>query len=490
MQGESNSPERIATRNDLIRFCQYVDPGYEIAPHLQLLAEKLAEVERYVVTGGAEGIGRLIVNMPPRHGKSETGSKRWPAFLLGHHPAWHIGLVAYGDDIAHDFSRANRRLIADSPEYHDLFPDVTVHPASGAVHRWSLADGDLDNPNVVATGIGGSLTGRGFQVIIIDDPVKNRAEAESVAYRTALHNAYKGTIRTRLEPGGAIVIICTRWHEDDLPGWLLEQYKLGDGEEFTVLNLPALAEPNDPLQRGLGEPLWPTRFAERSLEATRKALGSYEWEAQYQGHPKPPEGGKIKRTWFHVVEQLPARFRPVDGSPPAEVLQWYRYWDLAVTAKTTSNYTASARVAFDDDGNLYIADMIRDRWEWPEQKRQIKATMLAEKRLGVKHGIEKALHGAAAVQEFLTDKDLRGVAFAGVDVHKDKLTRALPWIGRAEAGKVYLIAGVWVGAFLDECGNFTGHNDKDDDQIDSISGGVAMDDQKSKELEVRENPFF
>jgi len=480
-------------RRKLIRFCQFCDPLYDDADHLKLLADKLHEVERYVESGGAEGIGRLIVNMPPRHGKSETGSKRWPAFLLGRHPKWHIGLIAYNDGFAGDFSRANRELIANSDEYRLLFPKIKLHPASQAVERWALAGGDLDDPSVVATGIGGALTGRGFEIIIIDDPVKNRAEAESPTYRKNLHDAYKGTIRTRLEPGGAIVIICTRWHEDDLPGWLLEQESLGDGEHFETINIPALAEPGDMMGRKLGEALWTKRFGRKDLLLTKMALGSYEWEAQYQGHPKPPEGGKIRREWFQVIDadEMPARFKPgPDGEPPAERLQWYRYWDLAATAKTTSNHTAAARVAFDSDGYLYIADMVRGRWEWPEQKKQIKATMKSEKALGVKHGVESALHGTSAVQEFMTDKELHNVAFEGVDVHVDKLTRALPWIGRAEAGKVILIAGVWVGAFLDEAANFTGHNDKDDDQIDTISGGVAMSEQKPKKLRKSSNPFY
>jgi predicted phage terminase large subunit-like protein len=468
---------RKAARSRLIDFCRFVDPAYSAAPHLVHLSEKLQEVERYVDTNGQAGVGRLLVNMPPRHGKSETASKRFPAFVLGRHPDWHIGLVAYNDGFAEDFSRANRELIGTSPEYRALFPESGIHPASGAVSRWSLANGDIDNPNLVATGIGGSLTGRGFQVLIIDDPVKNRAEAESKTYREHLHNAYKGTLRTRLEPGGAVIIICTRWHEDDLPGWLLLQHDQGEGEPWTVVNFPAIAEEHDVLGRGPGQALWPERFSPQVLAATRLAIGSYEFEAQYQQHPKPPEGGKIRRDWFNVIDQLPARFQPgPKGEPPAERLYWYRYWDLAATARTTSDYTASCRLAFDKDGNLYIADMLRQRIEWPEQEKLLKLTMLSERSLGVRHGIEKAIHGIAAVQTFMRDRDLVGVAFAGIDVSSDKLTRALPWVGRAEAGRVYLIAGPWVGAFLDEAANFTGHNDAHDDQIDAVSGGVAMAD--------------
>lgn len=482
---------RRRARESLVEFCKYVDRDYRAPKHIRLLADSLQQVEKYIATGGREGVGRLIVNMPPRHGKSETGSKRFPSFVLGRHQDWHIALVAYGDEIASDFSRANRSLCADNPDYRILFPDVIMHPASSAVQRWALKNGDADNPNVVATGMGGSLTGRGFQLIIIDDPVKNRAEAESKTYRDHLHDAYRGTIRTRLEPGGAIVIICTRWHEDDLPGWLLEQNKIGEGEKWEVLNLTAISEgEDDNTGRKSGDALWAKRFDSPSLLQTKAALGSYDWESQYMGRPKPPKGGKIQRSWFKIIDQLPPQFRSIDGSAPSETLSWYRYYDLAVTAKETSNWTASARVAFDSDGNMYIADMVRDKIEAPDQLKMIKRLMLSEKSINTQHGIEKAMQGASFVQLLLTDPDLRGVPFKGVDVDKDKLTRALPWIARAENGKVYLIAGSWVSAFLDECANFTGNNDKEDDQIDSISGGAAMAGLKPKVLQTTSNPFY
>ena len=464
---------RERARRKVINFCTFVDPSYIPARHLVYLAERLEQVERYIANGGKEGIGRLMVSLPPRYGKSMTVTKRFPAFILGNHPDWHIAMTAYGDELAADFSRAVRHLCAESRAYHQLFPTVNVHPQSSAVQRWSLENGDIDNPNVVATGIGGSLTGRGFQLVIIDDPIKSRAEAESPTYRRNVHESYRGTIRPRLEPGGGIICISTRWHEDDLQGWLLDELSKGEGEPWTVINIPAIAEENDVLGRQPGEALWPERFSLESLQQTAIAMGSYDFQSQYQGKPKPPEGGRIRRSWIEVIPELPARFISTGpGQPPAEKLRWYRYWDLALTTKASSDYTAAARIAFDNEGYLYIADMVRGKWEWPDAKRYIKETMLAEKSLGVMHGIEKALHGLSAVQEFIRDPDLRGVAFEGVDVKGDKLTRALPFIARAEAGKVRIISGAWVGAFLDEISNFTGAGDAHDDQVDTISGGI------------------
>lgn len=475
----------VSAKQDVLSFAQLVDRQFKDPPHVRMLAEHLREVEKYVETKGEKGIGRLIVSMPPRHGKTLTVSKRWPAYLLGRHRDWGIAEVSYGASLAEDASRAVRAVIRDIPEYRLIFPETSLSDESSAVNRWALAGRHPDNPNFVAAGVGGPVTGRGFEVIIVDDPIKGRREAESPTVRANLHSWFDGTLYTRLEPGGAIVIIQTRWHEDDLVGYLLDK---DDGDDWTVLNLPAIAEealPDgrpaiDPLGREPGEALWPARWPLKTLLQIKRVLGPYDWESQFQGHPKPPGGSKIQREWFQTIQ-------------PQDVpkgLNWTRYWDLAISSKEGSSYTASARLAYDQDGNLYVGGMIRGRWEWPQQKRIIKQTMLTERVLGVEHGIEKALHGTAAVQDFRTDKDLIGVAFRGVDVEGDKLTRALPWIAQAADGSVHLIEGPWVSLFLDEAAAFTGHNDLYDDQIDTLSGGVAMQGGGGDAVETSENPFY
>jgi predicted phage terminase large subunit-like protein len=478
--------DRLIAQEHLIDFCCYVDPQYLDVPHLRIIGEKLEQVERYVETQGDEGIGRLIITVPPRHGKSKTVSHLYPSFLLGRHPDWRIALVSYGATLAEDASRNNRAIVRDEPLYKTLFPDVELSPDSQAVARWSVAGQPAGNPSILAVGVGGPIVGRGFQVIVIDDPIKDRAEAESETIREKLKAWYRGTLRTRLETGGAIVIIQTRWHEDDLVGWLLEQEKIGEGEDWDSINLPALAETKDvkgnpiedPLGRSEGAALWSDRFGQDILLQTKKAVGSYDWESQFQGHPKPPEGSKILREWLQVI-------------PPNKVpkdLRWVRYWDLAISTKETASYTASARLAMDDDSNLYVASMIRGRWEWPQQKRVIATTMIAEKPLGVEHGVESAVHGTAAVQTLRKIKELRGIALRSIHVSVDKLTRALPWIALAEAGHVFLVAGPWVGDFIDEAAAFTGKNDLYDDQIDTLSGGSAM--LAKHGMETAGNPFY
>lgn len=179
---------------------------------------------------------------------------------------------------------------------------------------------------------------------------------------------------------------------------------------------------------------------------------------EIDGEYVDPSGALFRRDWFRVV----------DSGPPG--LRWFRYWDLAASVKTTADYTASAAVALADDGTLYIRDMIRGRYEWPDQRRIIVQTMQAEP--DVVHGIEEALHGLAAVQDLQRDPSIAHVAMQGIRVERDKLQRAMPWAARAERGSVALVRGAWIPAFLDEVTMFP--DVPHDDQVDAVSGAVGM----------------
>ena len=173
-----------------------------------------------------------------------------------------------------------------------------------------------------------------------------------------------------------------------------------------------------------------------------------------------PSGNVFKREWFQIVESAP------------EGLRWARYWDLAASTKTTADYTACVAVAMAADGTVYLRDMIRGRWEWPDQEKIMVSTMLAEP--SVEHGIEKALHGLAVVQTLSRRRDLAHVTIRGIDVDRDKLSRALPLSARAEQGKVALVAGDWNMAFINELCMFSGDGTTHDDQVDTAAGGLAM----------------
>lgn len=445
----------------LLAFTQHTKPDYHVGWHHRVLCDYL---DRFV----AGDMPRLMVFMPPRHGKSELVSRRLPAYILGQNPDATIIASSYSADLASRMNRDVQRII-DTPVYSRLFPETQLYGtnirtvARGSYLRNSDIFEVVGHTGVYrGAGVGGGITGMGGQYLIIDDPIKNREEADSATYRDALWEWYTSTFYTRAEQHGAILITLTRWHEDDLAGRLLTMAANDPrADQWAVLRFPAIAEPRDRTiedVRAHDEPLWPEKYDAERLATIRATVGSRQWDALYQQHPRPADGAIFKRQWFRIVDHAP------DG------LRWVRYWDLAASTKTSADYTASAALAFDRDGTLYIRDMVRGRWEWPDAKRTMIETMRADPR--TLQGIEKALHGIAAVQDLQRETQVAHVTIKGIDVTKDKMTRALPWAARAEANKVRLVRGEWIPSFLDEvCAFPLGTHD---DQVDTVSGGVLL----------------
>ncbi|MBX3290314.1 MAG: phage terminase large subunit [Acidobacteria bacterium] len=389
---------------------------------------------------------RLMIFMPPRHSKSETVTVRYTAWRLIREPQMHVILGSYNQRLANRFSRKIRRIAeAEMPLAKDR----------KAVDEWETTAGG----GLCAVGVGSGVTGYGAQLIVIDDPVKNRAEAESRAYRESTWDWFNDDIYTRLEPGAAMILIQTRWHEDDLAGRLLKEMADG-GEVWEILSLSALAEDkDDPLGRQAGEALCPERYDSDTLLNIRRKLGSYAFSALYQQRPVPRDGGLFKRKWFGRV---------VDAAPKG--LRWCRAYDLAVSTKTTADYTASFRCALDNNGDLYIADGFRGRLAYPEQYRYVVERMMTEERTS--HGIEEALHGLALLQDLKREKSLSRYPLKGIKADTDKVTRALAWASRAEARQVVLVRGAWIDEFLEEVCRFP--DGRHDDQVDAVSLAVRM----------------
>ncbi len=415
--------------------------------HQRLLYEKL----HLITTGKCR---RLMIFMPPRHAKSETVTIRYLAWRLECDPTLNIILGSYNQKLANRFSRRIRRIVEER---------VTLAKDHKAVDEWETTAGG----GVRAVGVGAGITGFGGSLIVIDDPVKNRAEAESLTRRDNAWEWFNDDILTRLEPRSAVIVIQTRWHEDDLSGRIIERLKK-DGEAWEIVSLPALAEADDQLGRAEGEALWPQRFDEKYLDDMRRQLGTYSFSALYQQKPVPKDGGTFKRRWFDgkIIDRAPAGLR------------WCRGYDLAVSTKTSADYTASFRCAQDRAGTLYIADGFRQRIEFPEQRKYIVERIKTE--TDTSHGIEAALHGLAFVQELRRDRQLVNRAFQAVKVDNDKFTRALGWANRAEEGKVYLVRGAWIDEFLDEVCVFPGG--AHDDQVDAVSLAVQMMPKDKKGL--------
>ncbi|MEO5857410.1 MAG: terminase family protein [Pyrinomonadaceae bacterium] len=568
--------------------------------HQQVIIEQLNKV----TSGDCK---RLMIFLPPRHGKSELVSVRYTAWRMQQRPELNVILGSYNQRLADKMSRKIRTVVCDaeairlgrtqrrmsvppavaggssqpiktsSNEFNstDLSQQGRFTPAldpsqlsggkpavqtengsvdteisqdsrqecdrseivrsqlstvnsspfpfsrprpKNAVSEWETASGG----SFRAVGSGAGVTGFGANLIVIDDPVKNRAQAESETFRNRVWDWYKDDLYTRLEPDGSIVLIQTRWHEDDLAGRLLRD----DLDNWTIINLPALSEPGtiatgsvsevdsesepqidadqrkymsvppevaggstetietqgiptnstDLSQEGRLTPaleteqysggkrafptakdladrsdqpseiphsalrirhsfdwrqapniaLCPERFPVEALEQQRRQLGTYSFSALYQQRPTPAGGEIFKREWFKNI---------IDSAPPG--LKWKRGYDLAVSTKTESDYTASFRCAFDKESNLYISGGFRRRIEFPEQRRYIIDRMLNER--DTEHGVELALHGQALLQDLRRDPSIRGRSLSGVKVSTDKLTRALTWSPLAEEGKVILV---------------------------------------------------
>lgn len=412
--------------------------------HQQFLYSKLDLVTRGVSK-------RLMIFMPPRHAKTETVTVRYSAYRLERNPKLNIILGCYNQKVANKFSRKTLRIARSR---------INLAYDRKSVEEWETAMGG----GFRAVGVGGGITGFGGDLIMIDDPVKNREEAESETYRERVWEWFNDDLYTRLEPGAAMILTTTRWHDDDLAGRLIKEMKAG-GEHWDIVSLPAIAEERDPLKRKPGEALCPARYDLAALEDRRKKLGAYSFAALYQQQPVPREGALFKRDWFGADKIK-------DWSEVPANLNWCRGYDLAISTKTTADRTASFRCAFDKAGNLYIADGHASRMEYPEQKRFVVQRMLGEKR--TQHGIEKAMHGLALVQDLRRTRSVRGIPLRAVPVDGDKFTRAIGWANLAEEGRVFLVRGPWIDRFFEELFLFTGKGDKHDDQIDAVSVAVSM----------------
>jgi predicted phage terminase large subunit-like protein len=430
---------------------------YEHGRHLEVLDRALEQVTRYVETGGAEGIGRLIVEMPPRHGKTITTSRLYPTWHLGRNPDHRVMLVSYGATLAHKNSRMARNLMR-SPRYKATF-GLELAEDSKAADAWDIADheGGCD-----AMGITGGATGKGAHVLIIDDPIKNRAEAESDVYRDNIWDAYINDLYTRLEPGGAIVVIHTRWHMDDLIGRLTAR----EPDEWHRIRMPAIAEADDPLGRKEGEALWPWRFPLEVLKRIAKAVGDYVWAALYQQRPTPAEGGIIKRKSLldHLVPSIPAE----------QIERAVRFWDLAMSSKTSADYTASVKYGMGFDGRRKLLDARKEQLDWADVTEYLAQTAL-EDGPDVIIGIEEKGYMSRAVQDLVQDTRLQSYAIFGYPAHTDKLTRGLPFAAKVGAGVVDILEAHWTWNLIDELCAFP--NGTHDDWWDAAAGAETMLDQ-------------
>lgn len=379
--------------------------------------------------------------MPPRHGKSELASRRFPAFYLGRHPEKQIASVSASADLASDFGRDVRNLI-QSPEYAALF-DTRLAEDSQARNKWHTNRGGI----YYSLGVGGQFMGRGADVLLIDDPFANMAEAQSELTRKNVWEWYTGTAYNRLQPGGAIVVINHRMHEDDLSGRLLAQQAAG-GDKWEVVDLPAIdAE---------GKALWPEAYPIEALERIQRNSLPRFWSALYQQRPAPEEGDYFKADWF----------RTYDALPPRSEMQVYGGSDYAVTADG-GDYTVHAVVGLDADGRMYLLDIWRrqaasDVWveAFCDLVKEWKPIGWAEEKGQIASGVGPLIDVRSRARQAFVHRE----AFP---TRGDKAIRAQSIRGRVALDGLYVPRNApWLAELRSELLHFPAG--KHDDQVDAL----------------------
>jgi predicted phage terminase large subunit-like protein len=331
-------------REDFLEFCQLMDSSYENAPHTQVIREQLVLAER-------GDIRRLIVTMPPRHGKSHHCSELFPAWALGRNPRRELVIASHTDKLAERKSEIVQSML-DSPVWP--WPHVGIDYKHRGKQLWLTKDGG----QVLACGVRGSPVGFGADILIIDDYHRHRMDADSPPIRDSVWSFWQEAGRTRLSPKGVVIILATRWHEDDLIGRLLNSAGASD---WTLIDLPAIYDDPtkpDPLGRELGESLWPTRWPVEALPSVdREDIDRRGWEAQYQQRPTATEGNMFHRDWwerYHLDAMMARGLRPK-----------FITVDSAFKTGVANDFSVAAVWGF-YEGKAYLMDLWRARVEFPE----------------------------------------------------------------------------------------------------------------------------
>jgi predicted phage terminase large subunit-like protein len=429
----------------LIDFARETAPGYLAGWFHHELGQALEEFSGAVARGESP---RLMIFVPPRHGKSLLVSERWPVWHLGHHPAHHVVAASYGQDLSTKFSR-RARSIARSRTATRRFPDLVLDAARTAVQEWETTLGG----SFKAVGIGSALTGSGAHVLVIDDPVKDAAQAASATYREAVWEWYTHTAYTRLMPGGGVLLVMTRWHEDDLAGRLLAAEAAG-GDRWRVIRYPAIAEEPEP-HRAVGEALHPERFSVERLERIRGAVGSRAWAALYQQRPSRVEGNLIRRAWWRFYREAPslAQFDTILQS-----------WDLSFKAAASSDYVVG-QVWGRRGADRYLLDQVRDRLDFSSTVQAIRAMRAKWPQAGAILVEDKA-NGPAVISAL--GREIPGLI--PVNPAGSKEARVAAVSPAIEAGNVWLPdpeLAPWVGDLLEEASAFP--RGAHDDQVDALT---------------------
>lgn len=418
------------------------------------IARRLEQFSRDVTAGKSP---RLILQIPPRHGKSVLASQYLPAWHLAHNPRHEVIITSHTATLALKFSRRIRELIRD-PKFTATFEWMRLNSDAQSVENWALTQGG----GLLAAGVGGGILGSGAHVLVIDDPIKNAEEAQSDAQLDAIWDWYTTTARTRLAPGGGVLVIMQRWGKKDIAGRLIEKGNAGDGELFQVVDYPAVAM-RDEEHRKQGEALHPERYSLESLEAIKATLDPWMWMALYQQRPTSDEGTFFKRDMFSYYDP---------GELPDD-LTYYAAWDLAISQRERADWTVGIVAGLDQEGDLWIVDRLRDRWDaaeisdrmldvWEDRKPDLMGAEQGQIKLALGPYLERAAE-ERQLWDFVLEELKPG--------RRDKVLRARSIQGLMRRRKVHFPrTAPWMtgaGGLVSEMLDFP--NGEHDDQVDAMA---------------------
>lgn len=410
--------------------------------------------------------------MVPTH-NSQVLSKIAVAWMMGARPGITIAITGFSHTLVTKFSKEVKQIV-NSKMYQIIFPNAKSVYGSDKAEEWELSNGSC----LIAKSAGSKLTGRRVDWLIIDDPHAGREEAESATSRRKITTWYFGDCVTRLSPGAVVFIIATRWHPEDLIGFLTSEEYIQTVEDsgvtnvedeiFEVTNIPAICETEegDPLGRKIGEAAFPEVRHVEFLEKIKATIPAYEWRSQYQGDPQTSSSGQADVSKLNYCD--------ITDVPDSAQAIWARGWDLAISEDQASDYTVGALLAFEPEQRLlYIIEMFRKKQAWVKLKSSMFDVVEQDVQRGVHgEGIE-AVAGFGVVFSEIKNKFLGRIKVRKRNPKKGgKLLRAQPWFNLIEAGKVYLVRGPWNKDFVEELRTFPDGNH--DDQIDGVSVGYEM----------------
>lgn len=459
--------------SSLLVYAALQHPGYKLAPHNTALARALMKVER-----GA--ISRLMVFMPPRHGKTMLASEFFPAWYLGRNPQRQVIAATYSFDRATDVGRKVRNQVVD-PLFREIFPSAVASSDSKGANKMSLLAGG----NYFSVGIGGATTGRGADLFLIDDPIKGREDADSQTAQRKLRDWYRSVAYTRLMPGkSAIVLIMTRWHFYDLAGWLLDEQA---HENWHVLSLPAICDTaDDPLDRQYGEALWPDAYPVSVLKKIKTSVGTREWNALYQQKPIADEGGMVNLDWFkrYGGKQWRAfRLALKAGADPGTICrskapykkfgfkQIVISWDTAFKTEQLNDPSAATVWGITKDNQYFLLHVINRKFEFPDLVKRVVRAWEDNCRIYRLDGhrvitlIEDKASGQSLIQQLKRDTRMPVVA---IRPEGNKVLRLSETTAVMESGRVHLPEKApWLVDYETQMIQFP--FGKHDDMVDSTS---------------------